>query len=168
MSIFIPKMYQKDIFSIDYKLLKEKNIKIIIFDLDNTIGKIKDKECDIRTSKFINNLNKDFIVIISSNSFKKRVLSFCKSIECDKYYFSLKPLSFVIKKIRKKYKIDYKNMAIIGDQMLTDMFLGNRYNLLTILVDQIDKYDFCNTKINRKIEKIIKKKYKFRNGEYYK
>ena len=168
MSIFIPKIYQKDIFSIDYKLLKEKDINLIIFDLDNTIGKIKDKVCDEVTSKFINNLNKEFIVIIASNSLKKRVLLFSNSIECEKYYFSLKPLSFVLRKLKKKYNIDYKNMAIVGDQMLTDIFLGNRLGLLTILVDQIDKYDLAKTKINRKIEKIIKKKHKFKNGEYYK
>ena len=59
-------------------------------------------------------------------------------------------------------------MAIIGDQMLTDIFLGNRFGLMTILVSQKDKYDLANTRINRKIEKIIKQKYKFKNGEYYK
>ena len=168
MSLFIPKMYQKDIFSIDYKLLKEKNIKLIIFDLDNTIGRVKDNVCDEVTAKFINNLNKDFIIIVSSNSLKKRVLSFCEPLECGKFYFSLKPCSFILKKIKKKYKINYKNMAIIGDQMLTDIFLGNRFGLMTILVSQKDKYDLANTRINRKIEKIIKQKYKFKNGEYYK
>ena len=168
MSIFIPKMYQKDIFSIDYKLLKQKGIKILIFDLDNTIGKIKDKVCDNKTSEFINKLNKDFIVIVSSNSLKKRVLTFCDPLECGKIYFSLKPLSFVIKKIKRKYNINYQEMAIIGDQMLTDILLGNRYKLLTILVDQIDSYDLRKTRINRQFEKLIKKKNKFKKGEYYK
>lgn len=168
MSLFIPKMYQKDIFSIDYKFLKENGYKIIIFDLDNTIGAVKDKVCNSKTSNFINKLNDDFIVIVASNSRKKRVISFCEPLECGKFYFSLKPLSFILKKIKKKYNINYKNMVIIGDQLLTDIFLGNRFNLLTILVDQINKYDLNKTKFNRKIEKIIKKKYNFKEGEYFK
>ena len=58
-------------------------------------------------------------------------------------------------------------MVIIGDQLLTDILVGNRKGLLTILVDQIDSYDLRKTRINRKIEKIIKKKYNMKKGEYY-
>ena len=168
MSLFIPKMYQKDIFHIDYNLLKKKGYKIIIFDLDNTIGKVKDKICDIDTAKFLNELNKEFIVIIASNSRKKRVITFCEPLEFGKFYFCLKPLSIVLKKIKKKYNIDYKNMVIVGDQLLTDMFLGNRFKLLTILVDKKDQHDLRKTKFNRIIEKIIKHKYNLKEGEYFK
>ena len=42
MNLFIPKMYVKDIFSINYNKLKNNGYKIIIFDLDNTIGNIKE------------------------------------------------------------------------------------------------------------------------------
>ena len=34
---FIPDVYQKDIYSIDYALLKEKGIKLISYDIDDTI-----------------------------------------------------------------------------------------------------------------------------------
>lgn len=165
--MFIPKMYVKDIFSIDYYKLKNNGYKIIIFDLDNTIGNIEEEICNKKTSDFLNKLNKDFIIIIASNSQKKRVLTFCQNIECGKYYFSLKPLSLVLYKIKKKNMINYDKMVIVGDQLLTDIFLGNRKGLLTILVDQKDKKDLNITKINRKIENIIKKKYKIKKGDYY-
>lgn len=168
MSLFIPKQYQKDIFNIDYDYLKKNNYKIIIFDLDNTIGKVKDKVCDIKTSNFINELNKKFIVIIASNSRKKRVYSFCKELECEKLYFSLKPSLKVLRKIKHKYNINYENMVIVGDQLLTDILLGNRKGLMTILVDKKGEYDLKKTKINRVIEGFIKKKYNLKEGDYYK
>ena len=167
MKMFIPNIYVKDIFSIDYKKLIESDYKLIIFDLDNTIGNIKENICDKKTSDFLNKLNKDIKVIIASNSRKKRVLEFCKDLECDKYYFSLKPISIVLNKIKKKYNINYNKMVIVGDQLLTDMFLGNRKKLLTILVDKKADADLKITKINRKIENIIKKKYKLKKGDYY-
>ena len=37
MQNFIPDMYQKSIYDIDYKKLKEKGIKCLLFDLDNTL-----------------------------------------------------------------------------------------------------------------------------------
>ena len=167
MSLFIPKIYVKDIFSIDYKKLIYDGYKIIIYDLDNTIGNIKDKVCDDNTVTFLNKLNKEIKVIIASNSGKKRVLNFCQDLECDKYYFCLKPLSIVLSKIKKKYNINYNEMVIVGDQLLTDIFLGNRKKLLTILVDKKADADLNITKINRKVENIIKKKYKLKKGEYY-
>ena len=165
--LFIPKRYVKNIYEIDYKKLKKYEYKIIIFDLDNTIGSIKEKQIDSKTLDFLNKLNKDFKVIIASNSLKNRVNTFCKGLECDTMSFSLKPFGKVLQKIKKKYNIEYENMVIIGDQLLTDMFLGNRYKLLTILVDKKDKEDFNITKCNRIIENIIKKKYNIKEGEYF-
>ena len=37
MEKFIPDMYQKNIYDINYDLLKKKGIKCLLFDLDNTI-----------------------------------------------------------------------------------------------------------------------------------
>ena len=153
MSLFIPKIYVKDIYSIDYKKLINDGYKLIIFDLDNTIGNIKEKICDKKTTDFLNNLNKDIKIIIASNSRKNRV--------------DLKPTSKILLKIKRKYNIDYDKIVIVGDQLLTDMFLGNRKGLLTILVDQKDVKDLKITQFNRKIENIIKKKYKLKKGEYY-
>ena len=168
MKLFIPRMYHKNIYDIDFEKIIKNGYKLIIFDLDNTIGNINENICSREAVDFINNLNKKIKVVIASNSGKKRVLNFCQDLECDKYYLSLKPLSRVLKKIRKKTNINYQDMVIIGDQLLTDIFLGNRYNLLTILVDKKDEMDLNITKINRKMENIIKKKYNIRKGEYYK
>ena len=44
MDNFIPDMYQKSIYHIDYDKLKENGIKCLLFDLDNTCVPFKDKE----------------------------------------------------------------------------------------------------------------------------
>ena len=43
MDNFIPDMYQKSIYHIDYDKLKEDGIKCLLFDLDNTCIPFKDK-----------------------------------------------------------------------------------------------------------------------------
>ncbi len=167
MKIFIPKMYKKSIFEIDYSKLKKLGYKLLIFDLDNTIGTISEKVCSKKSQEFLNSLTKDFQVIIASNSFKKRVSNFLKDTNLDYFSFSLKPTLKVLKKITKKYQIEYSKMVIIGDQVLTDIFLGNRKGLMTILVDPLYIKDFKITKINRNIEKLIMKKNKLIRGNYY-
>jgi len=167
MKIFIPRMYQKDIFRINYQKLKEKGYKLIIFDLDNTIGTIDTEECDLKTVKFINDLTKDFKIVIASNSYSSRVFKYTKEIKCDVFAFSLKPTLKVIRKIKKKYQINYQDMVIIGDQILTDVLVGNRKGLLTILVDPIKNLDFKVTSLNRRLERVINKKNKLIKGAYY-
>ena len=73
MGLFKPKIYQKTIFDINYKELKQSGIKCLIYDLDNTLGLISHKNCPDEAKELINKLKKDFIVVISSNNTKKRL-----------------------------------------------------------------------------------------------
>ena len=156
MKLFIPDMYQKDIFTIPYQKLKEMGYQLLIFDLDNTIGSIKEKNCNLETINFLNQLSKDFLIVIASNSHKKRVQSFCRNLKCKYYSLSLKPTLKVLRKIKKDYNIDYQKMVIIGDQVVTD-----------ILVDPILNYDLKITGFNRMVEKILNKKNGIIKGQYY-
>ena len=167
MKLFIPDMYQKDIFTIPYQKLKEMGYQLLIFDLDNTIGSIKEKTCNFKTIDFLNQLSKDFQIVIASNSHKKRVQSFCRNLKCKYYSLSLKPTLKVLRKIKKDYNIDYQKMVIIGDQVVTDILVGNRKSLLTILVDPILNYDLKITGFNRLVEKILNKKNGIIKGQYY-
>ena len=51
MKIFIPDIYQKSIFTINYDKLKKKGIKCLLFDLDNTISPAKEVVLCKKTKK---------------------------------------------------------------------------------------------------------------------
>jgi len=53
-----------------------------------------------------------------------------------------------------------ENIIIIGDQLFTDIYGGNRFGIRTILVKPIEKKEFWGTRIKRPIEKFIINKYK--------
>lgn len=167
LEIFIPQMYQKNIFSINYPLLKEKGINILIFDLDNTLSFIDEKTPSNEIRIFINDLSKDFTIVIASNNTYNRVKTFCDNLNCDFIASSLKPLKKVAKIIKKRYSCSLDKVAIIGDQLVTDVFLGNRTGMLTILVDPKGMKDLKITSFNRFIENRIKKGINFQEGVYY-
>ena len=74
MKIFIPKMYQKNIFIINYNKLKQAGIKLLIFDLDNTLGSIDETVINEETSNFLTNLATNFqIVIVRKKEFQSFV-----------------------------------------------------------------------------------------------
>ncbi len=166
MKIFIPKMYQKNIFTINYNKLKQLGIEVLIFDLDNTLGRINETVINEETSNFLNNLATNFKIVIASNSKKKRVSKFCSNLNIPYYTFSLKPTKKSFIKIKNYYNLNYNKMAIIGDQILTDIFGGNKLGIYTILVDPLD-IDFKVSKINRLIEQKINLKNGIIRGNYY-
>lgn len=171
MHIFKPNMYKKSIFEIDYLKLKKQGIKCLIFDLDNTLGLIDHKTCPKNTKKLIEELKKDFLVVISSNNTFKRIQFYTRELDIEGISFSLKPSIMGLVRIRKKYKLKKCEMVMIGDQIVTDIFSGNRFGIFTILVDPLGKKDLKITGINRLIEKRIVNNYKkrglFERGKYY-
>ena len=171
MGVFKPKIYQKNIFEINYKELKNEGIKCLIFDLDNTLGLISHKSCPDEAKELINKLKKDFTVIISSNNTRKRLKPYLEELGIDGVAWSMKPSIKSLIYIKTKYKLKKKEMCIIGDQIVTDVLAGNRYRIKTILVDPLGEKDLKITGLNRKIEAIIVKRYEkkgiFERGEYY-
>ena len=62
-------------------------------------------------------------------------------------------------------------IAVVGDQLLTDILFGNKMGITTILVNPLSLTDKIFTRFNRYRErKIYKKLYKnnlFTKGKYY-
>ena len=59
----------------------------------------------------------------------------------------------------QKLQLEEKNIAVVGDQILTDVIGANRSKMFPILVKPIDEKDILITKIKRPIEELIIKKY---------
>lgn len=171
MGYFKPVKYYKNIYLIDYESLKKVGIKCLIFDLDNTLGLISHKECPKETKDLLNSLKKDFKIFICSNNTRKRIEPYLEDLGIEGVAWSLKPSTRGLRKIRNKYEFNKSEMVIIGDQIVTDIFSGNRFGIMTILVDPLGEADLKITGLNRKIEKMIVNNYKkrgiFERGKYY-
>lgn len=167
----IPDMYQKDIFHINYKKLKKDGITCLIFDLDNTLALISEKDCPNKTKKLIRKLQEDFLIIIISNNTSGRIEPYKRSLGVDAVSFAMKPFPWGLKRIRRLYHLKKKEMVMIGDQLVTDVLSGKKFRIKTVLVDPLGKKDLKITGLNRKIEEKILKRYQkrsvFERGKYY-
>ena len=169
--MLIPDMYKKTIFDINYDLLKEKGITCLIFDLDNTLALIDEKECPEKVKVLIKELKKDFKVLIISNNYKSRLKPFEDALGIDSVSFALKPLTKGLRQVIKKYHLKKSEMVMIGDQIPTDILSGKRFKIMTILVEPLAVKDLKITSFNRFIERRLIKKYEkkglFQKGDYY-
>lgn len=171
MAFLLPDIYKQSIFDIDYNKLYKKNIKCLVFDLDNTLALISDKNCPEETKELITKLKKKFRVVMISNNISSRIKPYEEELEIDTISLAMKPLTFGLKKIRKRYNLKKCEMIMIGDQLVTDVLSGKIYGTHTCLVDPLGKKDIKITGLNRKIEKVIlnnyEKKKLFERGIYY-
>ena len=158
-----PDMYVKDILSINYKKLKEKGIKALFFDFDNTLIEMGNYTLNEKYEKLIENLKKDFKVMIVSNSIHASKLEkVCSKYNLSYVGVSFKPFSFGFKKAEKLVGFKEEEICMIGDQLLTDIKGGIKMNYFTILIDPINDNEHILTKINRYRENKI-----FKRGKYY-
>ena len=172
MDKFIPDIYQKSIFAINYENLKSRGIKCILFDLDNTIAPLNVEVPDKEVKDLFADIELLGIkVIILSNATKNRVRPFKEGLNVDSSYNSHKPFKKKYKKVMEIYNFKDNEIACVGDQLLTDVYGANKMGFVSILVNPISNMDLFGTKINRIFEKRIFKKLKnqglFFLGEYY-
>lgn len=169
---FVPDIYQKSIYYINYDKLYKKGVRLLLFDLDNTITPSYVNKPTKRLKKLFDELkDKGFKIIIMSNSPKRRIEPFKEELNVDACAFSLKPTKNKYKKIMEKLKYKHTEIAAIGDQLLTDIVGANKLDLTSVLVNPLTKKDFSVTFINRVIEIFIYDKLSKRDllirGKYY-
>ena len=171
MEKYIPDIYQKSIYTIAYHKLKESGIRFLLFDLDNTLSPTSEKKPTDKLKKFIAELKEEFEILIFSNSPRKRVMSFAEELNLEAVYLACKPMRMKFDLVLKNYKLQVNEVAIIGDQLLTDIAGGNKVGITTILVNPSSTKVGFFTKWNRHREdKLIQKmrdRGLFMRGKYY-
>ncbi len=172
MDKFLPDIYQKSIYTIDYSKLKKSGIQCLIFGLNNTISPFNIKTPTKKMKDLIEELkDMNFKIIIVSNASKKRVEPFKELLNVDAAYRSYKPLKNKYMKIIKLFGFKDTQIACIGDQFFTDIYAANRLGFTSILVNPVSLIDRSSMKITSILENIIAnyfiKREKLERGHYY-
>lgn len=158
--IFYPKDYLKSVTQISHEYLSKNDIKALILDVDNTLIDY-DKNLSVEVIKWAKELKKHAIkmIILSNSNKKEKVKEVAKKLDLDYIYFGMKPFKKGFKIAKRKLNLDSGNIAVVGDQIFTDVIGANRMNLYSILVEPIEEKDIFITLLKRPIENFIKRKY---------
>lgn len=161
---FVPNEVVQDIYEIRPEKLKERGIKGIITDLDNTLVPWNVKDATEEVKEWLKEMEEhDIKVTIVSNNNEERVRVFSEPLKRPFAYSARKPLTRAFKKVQRDMGLNKDEVVVVGDQLLTDVFGGNRAGLKTILVAPIVETDAPITKFNRKIERFIMRRLERKN-----
>jgi|UniRef100_A0A7V3REQ0 HAD superfamily phosphatase (TIGR01668 family) len=151
-----PNEWAKNIFDVNYDRMISKGIKLFVFDMDNTVAKWRAKSVDPKVIRFLQNLSGRANVVILSNGNSPALKSLKDKVKIEVVTNAHKPLTTKISKIMKKYKVTKGEVAVVGDQLFTDILMANLSGLYSVKVEPISKDELWFTKILRTLEKIVK------------
>lgn len=155
-----PKLYLKSVKEITLQILEQNNIRGLILDVDNTLidynknmpEGIKEWAEDMKQ----NNIK---LYIVSNSNHKEKVENTAKTLDIPFIYFAKKPLKSGLNKAKRNMELPNEQIAVVGDQIFTDVIGANSAKMFSILVEPIDEKDIWATKIKRPIENKIIQKY---------
>lgn len=154
-----PNLYLTTIQEITIGLLMKNKIKALILDVDNTLIDYH-KNLSEEVIQWSQKLQGQGIkmYILSNTNKEEKVKAVAKKLEIPYEMFAKKPFKKGFQKVQQILNIKPENIAVVGDQIFTDILGGNRCHMFTILVDPVDKKDYWYTAWKRPIENKIKKK----------
>jgi len=128
------------IYEISQSELKEKGICFLLIDVDGTLLNRNSTKVPKAVKNWISESKKLFnLYLISNNPSKKRIAKIAKELNLRYKYNASKPRKKVIMNVMEEVNYDVKNIAIIGDRIFTDIIVGNRCNIKTILVKRLKR-----------------------------
>ena len=145
------------IYAISQSELQKKGIHSLLLDVDGTLVNRKSNMIPKAVKNWIRESKKLFsLYLISNNPSKKRIAKIAKELNLKYKHNASKPRKKVTLTAIKEIGCEPKNIAIIGDRIFTDIIVGNRCNIKTILVKRL-KRDGLPIKFNLTltIEKLI-------------
>ena len=151
-----PKEYLPSVFQLTGEKLKALGKDTLIFDIDNTLVPYWIKTPTDELKAYFNSLRENGIKIaVLSNSKEVRSKTFCEEMNIPYYYRAKKPAREGMKKLLKKIDSKAESSVIVGDQIFTDVWCGNKCGVYSVLVKQVSPKDELITAPKRPFEKIV-------------
>ncbi len=161
-----PDLYLNSVIDINATLLKKNKLEALILDVDNTLIDYYKNLID-GAEDWCENLKSEGIkcIILSNSNKKEKVETVAKKLGIKYVMFAKKPLKSGFKRALEKLEMKPEQVAVVGDQIFTDVVGAKRMKMFSILVKQVGEKDIFITKVKRPIENAIIKKYLREKGK---
>lgn len=148
--LHIPDVYQPDIYSIDYGRLRDAGVRLVSFDVDDTLddGLINKIEANLpgmsvrmptRARRLVRRLQEmGLAVVVLTNAQESLGRGASASVGADAYLARAgKPGTRGFERMARWYGTSPEEMAHVGNSMREDIVGGNTFGALTCLVRQV-------------------------------
>ena len=164
----IPDYIYNSVYDIPVDLFTMCGIRGVIFDIDNTLVPYDVVAPTKRLEKWLQSLlDSDIKIAFVSNNSRDRVERFARDLESYCFHKSRKPSPRTIFKAIEIMGLDRRHVAMIGDQIFTDVLAAKRAGIISIMVKPITlKHENLFIKTKRRFEAPFIHAYHKREGTW--
>lgn len=156
MSIFKPTYWIRSVLAIDEAFLRENGIGALILDLDNTLSMHGDPAAEEGIPEWLDEMRALRVpMMVVSNNVRRRVAPLAEKLGLEFISSGAKPLTFGIKKAIRRLGVSPDQVAVVGDQIFTDIMGGNFARVRTILVEPFHLEKGILFKVKRAAEGVV-------------
>ena len=128
------------IYNVSHSKLSELGITSLLIDVDGTLLSRNSNIIPDKVKNWIIKSKEIFdLYLISNNPFEKRIVKIAKELGINYKYKAQKPRIKNTLDVINNLNKDKNNIAIIGDRIFTDIIVGNRCKIKTILIKRLNK-----------------------------
>ena len=128
------------IYEISHLKLHNEGIKSLLLDVDGTLLSRQSNIVPENVKNWVRESKKFFsLYLISNNTSDERIKKIANELDISYKSNALKPRKKITLKVISEINEESKNIAIIGDRIFTDVIVGNRCNIHTILVKRLSR-----------------------------
>jgi uncharacterized protein len=140
-TLLTPNLQCESVQDISLSSIYNKGYRVLILDVDNTILKTSERYLTLHAQNWVAKAQSTGfrVFLVSNNSSKSRIKRVFDQLKVEGLYFAIKPFIYSAKEFLNDRFIDSNKCVFIGDQLLTDVLIGNWLKSLTVLVDPLDK-----------------------------
>jgi len=154
---FQPNLRVPGIADIDLASLREQGFEGLLLDLDNTLLAWKSSDMPDSSAMWVESAKQLGMkpCIVSNTHYPKRLNRIAGELGIPAVAHALKPRGHGFAKAAELIGCELGRTVVVGDQLLTDIWGGNRVGAYTILVNPMHPREFIGTKVSRLIERVI-------------
>ena len=131
-------------------------ISVVLLDVDNTLTTHDNPEVPDEARRWIAQMQKAGIkLLILSNNRPERVEPFARKLGLGCIANAAKPLTRGVRRAGERLGVQKRGMALIGDQIFTDILCGNLSGIVSILVEPMELERFLFFKLKRAAERVV-------------
>ena len=128
------------IYKLSLSKLSERGITSLLIDVDGTLLSRNSNIIPVKVKNWITRSKDIFdLYLISNNPSEKRISKIGKELGLSYKCKALKPRIKNTLEVINYLNKDKNNIAIVGDRIFTDIIVGNRCKIKTILIKRLNK-----------------------------
>jgi len=155
-----PDYYFDSVFDIPYKRLYEQGLRGLVYDIDNTLSGYEGKQPTARVLALVEELHEiGFQVGLLSNNNSRRLSAYNEGMGLPGASLAGKPFTRGLKRVMKEMGVAPHEAAIVGDQLLADIWCGKNAGITTILVKPMTEREVITVILKRGLERRLRKRY---------